>query len=249
LTRKPSLEGSRAKRDRAEHHLTAIEQRVGEFLGSDPYPVTVDAYPDEGRYLVKFVNPKPVPAQELALLIGDCVHNMRSALDYLVWELSGADPSDRRSMFPIFDKRAKFRDNEARRIGRLPANARALVEALQPYHAGPLARSTPLWAIEDLDAADKHRLLAVTVPATQGLTAHFSRSVNTTITTDPAAGLEHDAVMAVVTISPPVPDVEVKAHFAPEVSIGEGMPTFVLPHLRRLLGEVDTITERFAGFF
>jgi hypothetical protein len=246
------LEGSHAKRNRAETHLKAIEQRIGEFLEGDPYPVTVEPYPEEGRYLVKLVNPKSLPAQELALLIGDCVHNMRSALDYIVWELAGADPSDRVSMFPIFDDEAKYKSGGARRIKRLPAGPdgpRALIERLQPYKAGKQARSSALWAIEDLDAADKHKLLTVTVPATRGLTVHFSRQVNAAIGINPAATLEHDAVIAVVTIFPSIPDVEVRAEFPPEISLGGSAPKFVIAHLKELLREVDMVTDAFARFF
>jgi len=37
----------------------------------------------------------------ISLMIGDCVHNMRAALDYIAWELAGYDIKETTTMFPI----------------------------------------------------------------------------------------------------------------------------------------------------
>jgi hypothetical protein len=98
----------------------AVEQAIGAFLDSEPYPVIIESDPHHGRYVIKLQNPKPLPMKELAVVIGDCVHNLRSTLDYIAWELAGANPNDRDTMFPIYDDPAKFRDHGARRIKNIP---------------------------------------------------------------------------------------------------------------------------------
>lgn len=222
-----SLDGSRAKRDRAHHHLEAIEQRIGEFLSSNPYPIAIEAHPKEGQYVMRLREPKPFPVHELAVMIGDCVHNMRAALDFITWELAGARPSDRRTMFPIFETPEQFRKNGTWRIKDIPDEARALIESVQPYHAQK-PRLTSLYAIDHFDAADKHRLLTV------ALFPHVS--------------LVHDAVIAVFTIAPPVPDMNVQINFSPQIAFGEGIALapkmFVIPNLKAMLQEVDIIIHR-----
>jgi hypothetical protein len=255
----PRLDGSRAKRDRAETHLKSLETCLGEFMAANPYTITVEPYPEEGRYLLKLRNPKPFPAQDVALLIGDCVHNLRAALDYIVWELAGAELTDRTSMFPIFDDKDKFRTHGAWRIKGVPDEPRALIKRMQPYHAGHGARDLALWAIEHLDAADKHKLLTVTLPITDSLNVIFTADPPVVLHASlsipqPLAALKDDTVIAVATLLPPTPHAQVKTEFAPEIAFGyDGIsgpfPRFVVPNLKVLLGEVDRVIAAFEKFF
>jgi hypothetical protein len=98
----PNLLGCRAKLGRARSHFEALASRVGNFFARQRYIVSVERHDDGKQYIARLVKPPEIPAIEWALLIGDCIHNARSAPDYLVWELAGADPDDRTTMFPIF---------------------------------------------------------------------------------------------------------------------------------------------------
>ena len=44
----------------------------------------------------------------------------------------------------------------------LSAQARARIQAAQPYHAGDEADKTLIWIVHELNIADKHRLIPVT---------------------------------------------------------------------------------------
>lgn len=248
----PRLEGSKAKRNRAEAHLKALERLINDFLDGNPYPLVVDPYPEQGRYLVKIMEPKPLPARDIALIIGDCVHNMRCALDYIAWEFAGADSADRDTMFPLFADREKYKGHGMRRIKKLPESARTLIERMQPYNAAADPKQTALWAIDHLDAADKHKLLTVTVPITGKLLVRFRdgvKGVKARVEIHDPSFLEHDTVIAKVTLSPPTPQMKLELQFTPQIAFGDdgeiGRGRFVIPNLERMLRDVD---KAIAGF-
>ena len=48
-------------------------------------------------------NAPDLPGEDWALRIGDCIHNLRAALDYIAWRLAGSRPTDTQTQFPIFN--------------------------------------------------------------------------------------------------------------------------------------------------
>jgi hypothetical protein len=76
------------------------------------------------------------PLLLLGALIGDVVHNLRSALDHLAWQpvlRAGGEP-DWRTQFPIFSTEAAYDPKSLRQTaGMAAADARKL-PALQPFH-------------------------------------------------------------------------------------------------------------------
>jgi hypothetical protein len=164
--RHPSLAGARAKRARAQHHFDDLQGRVEPFFQN--YHCDTEVAPDPGRsrFVVRLVNPPPIPEIEWAVIIGDCVHNLRLIFDYIVWELAGGDPADIDTQFPIYDCQRRFERVRQRRIGRLSQPAQVFIERMQPYHAaarGMDIRRHFLRALHLLDIADKHKLLTPTV--------------------------------------------------------------------------------------
>ena len=96
------------------------------------------------------------PPGIIPLLIGDVIHNLRSALDILVCDLARLRGlGTKQFKFPFAENEAKllkiFKD-EHKRIGDDVCDA---ILALQPYTGGdPLLRG-----LHDLDIIDKHRLI------------------------------------------------------------------------------------------
>lgn len=111
----------------------------------------------------------PTPPTNIALVIGDCVHNLRSALDHVVFAMITTNPSrpdgtpSDRTMFPISDTREGHRKQiERGRIKGLADPVAALVDELQPYHTrekGLDYTLNPLWVLNKLENIDKHRRL------------------------------------------------------------------------------------------
>ena len=246
------LEGSRAKSRRAKQHLDALDASVRAFLDSKPYRVRVESDLERGHYVVRVDNdPPPMPTDEWALLIGDCAHNMRSALDYITWECAYGR-GDRQTMFPIFRDEKNF-DAAARSMLRhLSPRMRTAIKAVQPYHA-PDPTFTNLWVIHALDNADKHRLLTLTIGIQDAVDVTFTVPAYTTVAhqTDlfPNVLLVRDAVVAEIAITPPNPGVQVKAEFSPEISFGEGvgfgLRAYAVATLRGALANLDSLLDSF----
>jgi hypothetical protein len=116
------------------------------------------------------------PPPEIAVIAGEAVHCLRSALDNAVFAsaLYGGtldEKIERDLEFPVVGTgtKADFDRLAKRRLAGVPEAVRHVVEEDQPYHFND---SRPgayvfhwVWTIHDLDRIDKHRRLAVTAAA------------------------------------------------------------------------------------
>jgi hypothetical protein len=120
------------------------------------------------------------PPPELALIVGDAVHNLRTALDHTVYEAArkhaggSLTPQIEQSlMFPIINPARGRRDrfDEAARscLRGVPKPVCEFIEQEQPYHWSDGEengyRFHWLWRVHELDRIDKHRRLTVTAAA------------------------------------------------------------------------------------
>ena len=94
----------RAKVERAKQHLDDLKVVRDRFIQSEPYLVDSKENPDP-RYVDFYLTNIEAPPNEIGLVTGDVIHNLRSALDHLAYQLvlvNGATPT-RQTCFPIFD--------------------------------------------------------------------------------------------------------------------------------------------------
>ncbi len=150
----PSLEGVHAKLARAEKHLK-VAKRLVEWFGRNKCRVEREIDPETGYESVFVRLPAPPPA--IGLAMGDAIHCMRSALDYLVFQLvlSNASFPTIRTMFPVKDTREGFlrEANEGRRLQGVPQAAVTIIDGLQPYHRRNLTPDHTrhfLWILNEL---------------------------------------------------------------------------------------------------
>ena len=89
------------KIDRAEHHLNDLNRRIDRWAARKPYKVTSgrEGQSDRARIVHRFVFTRQ-PPESVAVIAGDFLYNLRSALDHLA---SALVPSQNRSRtyFPI----------------------------------------------------------------------------------------------------------------------------------------------------
>jgi hypothetical protein len=168
------LEECWLKLHRGEEHLNFLNTEVQRFFASHPDMVAREYCREElkGFVQAQFSGTCPLwathhPFQHScyahwALIIGDCVHNARSALDYLAWRLAGSDMADIHTQFPICNSIDKWLGFQWR-YQRHPITllAHAYIATLQPYTRLD-ANYIALWLLQELDALDKHKLLAMT---------------------------------------------------------------------------------------
>lgn len=164
------FEASRLKIDRASKHLCELEDAIETYFASKPCAIIVEPFPGmepfwkTQAWIARIRQSVP---HAVSAIIGDVIHNLRTALDLLVCDLVRvAGKSTKQVYFPFCETAAelpsKIKDRNLHRAGQ---DVVRVVESLRPYKGGNLA----LRAIHDMDVADKHQALlpllgAVAVP-------------------------------------------------------------------------------------
>src|SRR5215469_2798136 len=102
----PQLATVRAKIDRAQVHLNTISAALKLSLGTKPEIHNVATEMDFKRQEIITTIQQIEPIEPtLPLTIGDCIHNLRSALDHLVYQLAiqhgVSDEFADKTFFPI----------------------------------------------------------------------------------------------------------------------------------------------------
>lgn len=165
------LSASHAKMQRAVEQLVTLDGEVRDsFHKSDPYAFVFDVNPKTGW--VKVIAQQQPRELGPSVVLGEFVHNLRSALDYIVTALVAASPPTiltTRHQFPIYLTGPKFR----RAVGssRQPRGSLVgvrhgftLIEKFQPYHTGPGAPKGAIGLLQRLSNSDKHRALLLNTP-------------------------------------------------------------------------------------
>src|SRR3954447_18888315 len=82
-----SLDGPWAKVDRAAEHLRALDLGCKVFLHTKPYYVAAEFDAEAERHAILLRVREPVPIV-LSVIVGDFLHDLRSALDQAAWLLA-----------------------------------------------------------------------------------------------------------------------------------------------------------------
>ena len=164
-----SLRGAWAKWERAVEHHRGLAQAGRDWLDEPAFDIAVEYDANIRAHVACFVVHRSAPAR-LGAIAGDCLHNLRSALDLLAWELAhkklpsaGAAPPAKLDhvAFPIArpdDTEASFAKRQALKF--FEDEARARVVEYQRF--GVTNRDhEPLLLLGALSNIDKHRLILV----------------------------------------------------------------------------------------
>jgi len=98
--------------------------------------------------------------------MGDCIHNLRCALDHIAYALVLANNGEPtiRTMFPIYDLPHVYSEQVKTRLAGVAEKPAAFINSVQPYHRGhlhPNHTGTMPWVLDKLENIDKHRRLAL----------------------------------------------------------------------------------------
>ncbi len=150
---------SRVKIERAYEHIEELTRTLT-VKNRDCYRVWTSRDAAGQGWLCFVLGDHGISRLKAALLLGDVLHNLRSALDLLWYEtvLDCCGTPTKYTRFPIRDtveeleaaiSNAETAKQIASTIGQL------ILHDVKPYKAGNYA----LWAIDDLNIRDKHQLL------------------------------------------------------------------------------------------
>jgi hypothetical protein len=153
---------ARLKLKRAEHHIANIHARILALPKTDVASIEIDIC---GTHeIIKHDLGDKTFAVDVALILGDAVHNLRCALDY-AWHgtltLLAPEAIDRNSKFPVHKSREHL-ESAIRGLkvnSALPELVEMLISNIQPYNGGNWA----IWPVHQIDKQDKHRLLIPTI--------------------------------------------------------------------------------------
>src|ERR1035441_2446558 len=249
----------RLKLGRAEEHFDSLKAEIALWKHSNPCVVAKkrDAEGSRHSFIIEIRNRPPL--DRWSLIAGDCVHNLRTALDSLVYAIGIAvsgdnpPPEAHRLQFPIADTLELFVQQRSR-IASLGASVNTRIEGAQPYRR-PHQQLPPLLSlIRDFDNFDKHRLLNIVVASlTQGgITWKLSGDDQSTVTAGQHVGpVESGTEVAYHVVSPPKQEMDYEYEGTVEVAVahapapsGRGF-TQIEYVLTALLEEVHGIVERF----
>lgn len=234
-----NLYGVWAKYERAMEQLTSLHNEVL-ALGKQPYPYTIISQVNDERTHYIF-GLKPVWPNNLqdrwGAIIGEIVHDLRSALEQLVWQfvlLNGGEPRKSHS-FPICSQkpsdgfgvhmRREWTDSRGKvRYGPLfglSDDATTLIESCQSYK-GP--NGVRLRQLHDLWNIDKHRTL---IPTILWSPAPEIKLTNAELIAHPPGRFVGDTYVMEVLIAAksdasPDPHVDVEPHAPSDVALSDG---------------------------
>jgi hypothetical protein len=218
VSRTKDLSAVYLKLERANKHIQTLRDEVATFRERDPeafgFRAEKTAAPDKSIRYDLYAIVREKPPRELALTVGDAIQSIRSALEYLVYEL--APPrvrSKRNTQFPIFDDECEFKVRSPPMLKGLSSDERAVIQRVQPYAATDIPGNDPLAILGKLSNRDKHRLL-ITMIAALSETASWVASDNADIRfTHLAPGpVDHDTKIVSFIATPKDPAQDMKVH-------------------------------------
>lgn len=254
---------------RASEQVRVLDEAVTSWAVANPLVATCKLR--EGRLGFRVTQQEflqPAPLENWGLLAGECIHNLRSALDNLAFALArlNRDPPERPKgiAFPIYTEKVLFEKNGRKNIDQLPQAAACLVQKLQPFQRdGSAALGTPerdaLVLLQWLSNNDKHQIPSVVLIAPTEISHSFSATFqseddaaanvppDTTIWAGP---LRAGAVLLEYRTKHPLASAggrfEGKAIVALQIN---SEPQAIVPVLQALTQYVGLVCAQFAPFF
>lgn len=260
---------------RAADDLNALNAKIKSFIEGDFHriiqPATETLHMDGEWNTIRW-NGLSDPDPMWGVDLGGIVHNLRSALDHLAWNLVtvGSSKPSKDTVFPICQsevdwneavrQRRRSDDRPSPIPGLFPA-ALAIVEDAQPYKAGRKAERHPLMRLLRLSNIDKHRnlhLARVTAKKSEHIQVGPPGFAKILKVSYPQAGgvVENGTEIAKVKLAwmtEPNPDVKmyVKGRFHVGVAFGEygAKPIVTMDDLGAIFDAVDGIVARGCDLF
>lgn len=145
------------KIERSKELLNELREELNTFRQQEPYKISIKRDSKTRRPIYYISHATPLPPR-IALLSGEVIQHLRSALDNLAYNFfqkESPDEEGKHIYFPIFDDVTKYvQEKEKRTVGMSDA-CKKWIDSLSPYKGG----NDVLWQIHKLNNIDKHRLL------------------------------------------------------------------------------------------
>jgi hypothetical protein len=243
-----------AKVERAKEQIKYLETGIHAFFSRNVYRIVRNDDPKTEQWVWIVRISERIPLR-FAVIVGEIVYDLRSALDQLICSFIDPAKLHRGSGFPIMTTLQEFETNGMTKIQGVPASVVRAIKEIKPYQGG----NDALWRFHKLSIGEKHRLpvlvgaayksftVSVNFPARDGRPA--ARSPELALKpSDRQFPLQDGAELLRIPKSASEVDMNPKFTFDIAFSEGEvfqGEP--LIPTLHQLTDLVDGIIRSFDG--
>jgi len=262
------LTGCRAKLAHAEGHIDLLRTEIAKAGAPDPNVIPLHRQYERDQGAVVYRLGRVIQIDEAwSLIVGDAVHNLRSALDHLMWQLAkrhlGRVPTEKEAksiQFPVIYRVKDFSSDRFLRYVNPDDVAR--LKPYQPYKRLKKGELYPLPKLVRLSNIDKHRQLhlLVTRPHKSALTNRSDAYVDCVARPIliPGGGYAHVHVIApgrnprpndpvlLIFVTPTGPNPDVDFNMSLTAFVGMGRLGPVIPMLEFFATYVGSVINAFA---
>jgi hypothetical protein len=227
------LDGGFEREWRADEHLRDLETEISRVFERQANAVSFDLGPSPPYPVINVRRPpETFFGMRIGILVGEICYNLRSALDYLIFELAKLDSGSVQSgtQFPIMDAKNDFNRRRTTFLKGVNASHTATIEGLQPYMGCNWTSR-----LRDFSNEDKHRQFVVGGGQTQ---ITVWSALDTDLSKIRGMTFDRTAVHPATGANVPV-----KVHVAGTVTFDDGSP--ILETLQKLKRDV---ADCLAGF-
>ena len=155
---------AKLKHEWAKKHIANLQSAFNTFVQTSRHTIRASSDPDTDNVALQLSFDEPIPPA-VPLMIGDIVHNFRSALDHATWELIGLDggTQNRRLSFPARGTKQDF-NSACDGIETPRADTKSFFRGFEAYEQGS---GRIIFGLHCLSNVDKHRILTPLLGATR----------------------------------------------------------------------------------
>ena len=161
-----------ARIDQAKRNYVSLTHEMNVFLYEYVEGMVKGWDRKSGGFVIQLRHPKEsVVTGAPKVLVAQIVENLRTALDYMIFQLSALNVSEfnqRAPQFVIADSESDFKRQAKRRLRYLTTEQKSFVERIQPYHGNSM-----LALLGELAGLGKHRSL-LSIRDNTGLDIHLA---------------------------------------------------------------------------
>lgn len=210
------LDGAFERVKRAGEHLTDLKARIEQWRQAQGNFAILQEHPTIPEKMIAGLTEIVPMSLRVAILVGEICYNLRTSLDYLVFELAlfDSEQAQNGTQFPIEDKPKGFAfRKKGGWLNGLNSAHIAAVEGLQPYKGCNWTK-----ALRNISNPDKHRQIVA-------FQSNMSLQIAVAGSDPPDAAFHAAPGIKTRTMHPHLgQEVDVKLNLASEIQLSDGTP-------------------------
>lgn len=228
-----ALAGAWEKVERADKQTRLLNREFRAFARGKTRRIAHGPDPESSDYIFWVEVLKETPVLRWGVRIGEVIHNLRSALDHLAWQLALAhlrrEPTEEEASFihfPIAKSKGDFKSLQV--LGFITTDHADLLRPHQPYHGGGDPTKHPLAVLNRLSNHDKHRVVQTVYASLSDfyieVRAVRDCEIDEVSPAEPGVFLEQGAKLARIKgrATGPEPEFEGKANLSGHIAFSDG---------------------------